>query len=231
MFNSLVDVLNISFQKRNFSEKKLPLEFQEFQNKDSKYIIKNYLYESSKYRRWRLTILNGGDKLQVFNTVAYPNYSSEKPILGVDILWFGVSQKLLAVLDFQPLIQNQNYLDKYCSRLNLIKEKYSNFDNEKMKDIYDSNKYFSPWVIVCRGNKINLERELNKVFIMFLKEYLSMDDLIIDNQFLNNEEIRSKHIEYDKYSSEKDPAEKLFERFFGKSWTEKFIKEFLFTLS
>ena len=231
MLNSLLDVLNISLQERNFSEKKLPLDFQEFHNKDSKYIIKNYLFESSKYRRWRVTTLNGGDKLQVFNTVAYPNHRSEKPILGVDILWFGVSNKLLAVLDFQPLIQNKNYLDQYCSRLNLIKEKYSNFDNERMKEIYDSNQYFSPWVIICRGNKIHLERELNKVFKMFLKEYLSMDDILIDNQFLNNKEIRSKHIEYDKYSSEKDPAEKLFKSFFGKSWTEKFVKEFLFTLS
>jgi len=178
-----------------------------------------------------VTTLNGGDKLQVFNTVAYPNPISEKPIMGVDILWFGVSKKLLAVLDFQPLIQNHNYLDKYCSRLNVIKEKYSNFDNERMHKIYDSNKYFSPWVIICRGNRLNLDRELNKVFKMFLKEYLIMDDLINYNQFLNNEEIRSKHVEYDKYSSEKDPAEKLFRTFFGKSWTDKFVKEFLFTLS
>ena len=231
MFNSLLDLLNISFQERNFSKIKLPLEFQEFHNKDSKYIIKNYLYESTKYRRWRVTTLNGGEKLQVFNTVAYPDYSSEKPILGVDILWFGVSKKLLAVLDFQPLIQNQNYLYKYCSRLKLIKQKFSNFDNETMKDIYDANKYFSPWVIMCKGNKFNLERELNKVFTIFLKEYLNMDDLIIDNQFLSNEEIRSKHVEYDKYSSEKDPAEKLFKTFFGKFWTEKFVKDFLFSLS
>ena len=231
MFNSLLDLLNISFQERNFSKIKLPLEFQEFHNKDSKYIIKNYLYESTKYRRWRVTTLNGGEKLQVFNTVAYPDYSSEKPILGVDILWFGVSKKLLAVLDFQPLIQNQNYLYKYCSRLKLIKQKFSNFDNETMKDIYDANKYFSPWVIMCKGNKFNLERELNKVFTIFLKEYLNMDDLIIDNQFLSNEEIRSKHVEYDKYSSEKDPAEKLFKTFFGKLWTEKFVKDFLFSLS
>ncbi len=67
--------------------------------------------------------------------------------------------------------------------------------------------------------------------MMFLKEYLSMDDLKIDNQFLNYDEIISKHIEYDKYSSEKDPAEKLFKTFFGESWTEKFVKEFLFTFS
>ncbi len=231
MFNSLLDVLNISFQERNFSEKKLPLEFQEFHNKDSKYIIKNYLFESSKYRKWRVTTLNGGDKLQVFNTVAYPSFNNEKPILGVDILWFGVSKKLLAVLDFQPLIQNKNYLDKYCSRLNFIKEKYQNFDNEKMKEIYESNKYFSPWVIICRGNGFNFDKELNNVFKMFLRDYFIMDDSIIDNQFLSNEEIRLKHIEYDRYSAEKDPAEKLFKTFFGEIWTKKFVSDFLFTLS
>ena len=231
MFDSLLDLLNISFQDGNFAEQELPIDFQEFHNKDSKYIIKNYLFESSNYRRWRITTLNGGDKLQIFNTVAYPNYTNEKPILGVDILWFGVSKKLLAVLDFQPLIQNQNYLDRYCSRLNYIKEKYSNFDNEKMKEIYESNKYFSPWVIICRGNKLNLDRELYIVFKIFLEEYLRMDDLIVDNQFLSNEEIRSKHVEYDKYSAEKDPAEKLFKTFFGKFWTEKFVKDFLFTHS
>ena len=231
MLNSLLDFLNISFQERNFSEKKLPIEFQEFHNKDSKYVIKNYLFESSKYRRWRVTTLNGGDKLQVFNTVGYPNYNNEKPILGVDILWFGAPKKLLAVLDFQPLIQNQNYLDRYCSRLKLIKEKYSNFDNEKMKDIYDSNKYFSPWVIICRGTKLNLDGELDKVFKIFLKEYLMMDNSKVNNQFLSKEEIKSKHFEYDRYSSDKDPAEKLFKTFFGKIWTEKFVKDFLFTLS
>ena len=41
----------------------------------------------------------------MFNTVAYPNFDSEFPILGADILWFGNSQKLLAILDYQPLIQ------------------------------------------------------------------------------------------------------------------------------
>jgi len=231
MFNSLLDVLNNNFKKSNFSEIDLPLDIQEYHNKDSKYIIKNYLFESDHYRRWRVTTLDGGDKLQVFNTVAYPQYTNEKPILGVDVLWFGVSKKLLAVLDFQPLIQNQKYIDKYCSRLKLIKAKYSNFDNEKMKDIYDSNKYFSPWVIICRGNKSNLDKDLNKVFKMFLDEYLNMDNLIIHNHFLSKEEIRSKQIEYNRYSAEKDPAEKLFKTFFGKFWTEKFVKDFLFTLT
>ena len=87
----------------------------------------------------------------MFNTVAYPNFDSEMPILGADILWFGTSQKLLAILDYQPLIQESKYLEKYCSSLGSINKKYSAFENNKMKNIYDSKKYFSPWVIICRG--------------------------------------------------------------------------------
>ena len=113
------------------------------------YIIKNWLFSSPEYRKWRITRLDGGTKLQVFNTVAYPNFDSEVPILGADVLWFGSSQKLLVILDYQPLIQESKYLEKYCSSLGNIKKKYSSFDNNKMKNIYDSKKYFSPWVIIC----------------------------------------------------------------------------------
>ena len=60
-----------------------------------------------------ITRLDGGKKLQVFNTVAYPNFDSEMPILGADILWFGTSQKLLAILDYQPLIQESKYPVSY----------------------------------------------------------------------------------------------------------------------
>ena len=231
MFDSLVDFLKNDINELDGQEVQISNEFKEHHDKDSKYIIKNWLFSSPKYRKWRITKLDGGEKLQVFNTVAYPNFDCELPILGADILWFGTSQKLLTILDYQPLIQKREYLQKYCSSLNLIKKKYAAFDNNKMHNIYDSKKYFSPWVIICRGNQLNLDRDLNVVFKIFLEKYLNMDDSIIDNQFLSNEEIRSKHIEYDKYSAEKDPAEKLFNTFFGKLWTDKFVKDFLFTLS
>ena len=51
------------------------------------------------------------------------------------------------------------------------------------------------------------------------------------NQFLNAEEIKINQIKYDKYSFEKDPADKLFKSFFGEKWTKKFINKFLFTLN
>ena len=39
--------------------------------------------------------------------------------MGIDLLWFGARQKLVAVLDFQPLIQDQEYFQKYFEELSL----------------------------------------------------------------------------------------------------------------
>ena len=113
MFDSLVDFLKTNIDELNGHELQISSEFKEHHNKDSKYNIKNWTFfhlpniESGEYKiRWR-------QKLQVFNTVAYPNFDSEMPILGADILWFGTSQKLLVILDYQPLIQEDKYLEKY----------------------------------------------------------------------------------------------------------------------
>ena len=231
MFDSLVDCLKTNIDELDGKEVQISNDFKEHHNQDSKYIIKNWLFSSPEYRKWRITRLDGGEKLQVFNTVAYPNFDSELPILGADILWFGTSQKLLAILDYQPLIQESEYLQKYCSSLDIIKKKYSAFDNNKMKNIYDSKKYFSPWVIICRGNKLNLDRDLNNIFHAFVRNYLKIYKLNQVNQFLNLEKIKMNQIKYDQYSVEKDPADKLFKTFFGDTWTKNFINNFLFTLN
>ncbi len=231
MFESLKNLVETNIEDLDGKELEISKEFKEYHNKDSKYIIKNWLFESPQYRKWRITKLDGGDKLQVFNTVAYPNFKSELPILGADILWFGTSQKLLAIFDYQPLIQEKPYLQKYCSSLDFIKNQYSVFDNNKMKNIYDSKKYFSPWVMICRGNKLNLDNDLNNIFCSFVSNYLIITKLHQKNQFLTFEQIKNNHIHYDKYSAEKDPADKLFKTFFGETWTDNFINNFLFTLN
>ena len=231
MFESLEIFLKTNIKEFDGKEVQVSKEFKEHHNKESKYIIKNWLFETPQYRKWRITKLDGGEKLQVFNTVAYPNFKSEFPILGADILWFGTSQKLIAIFDYQPLIQERKYLQKYCSSLDCIRKKYSVFDNNKMKNIYDSKKYFSPWVMICRGNKLNLDRDLNSIFFSFISDYLRINNLNKKNQFLNFEQIKSNQINYDKYSAEKDPADKLFKTFFGEKWTRNFINNFLFTLN
>ncbi len=231
MFESLKNIVKTNIEDLDGNELEISKEFKEHHNKDSKYVIKNWLFESPQYRKWRVTYLDGRDKLQVFNTVAYPNFKSEFPILGADILWFGTSQKLLAIFDYQPLIQEEKYLQQYCSSLDLIKKQYPIFDNSKMKNIYDSKKYFSPWVMICRGDKLNLDKDLNSIFSLFVSDYLRINKCSQNNQFLNSEQIKNNQKDYDKYSAEKDPADKLFKTFFGERWTKNFIKNFLFTLN
>ena len=231
MFDALFDILITNLEKINSERVKLPNDLEEYKNENSTYIIKNWLFKSSKFRKWRITKLDGGEKIQVFNTVSYPTFNSELPILGVDILWFGASQKLLAVLDYQPLIQDKNYLEQYCKSIQFIKKRYCEFDNTKMKKVYDSNRYFSPWVIICRGGRVHIDKYLLKVFDIFLSEYLKMVYYHSENNFLNKEQIEKQQIDYDLYSSQKDPAGKLFKSFFGEEWAKKFIKNYLFTLS
>ena len=80
MFDSLVDFLKTNINELNGHEVQISSEFKEHKNEDSNYIIKNWLFSSPEYRKWRITRLDGGNKLQVFNTVAYPNFDSEMPI-------------------------------------------------------------------------------------------------------------------------------------------------------
>ena len=81
MFESLVNFLKINIDALDGQRVQISNEFKEHHNEDSKYIIKNWLFKSPQYRKWRITKLDGGEKLQVFNTVAYPNFDSELPIL------------------------------------------------------------------------------------------------------------------------------------------------------
>ena len=41
-------------------------------------------------------------------------------------------------------------------------------------------------------------------------------------------EIKRLQTEYDIYSAERDPAHGLFSSYFGKEWSDRFLKEFLF---
>ena len=77
MFDSLVDFLKTNIDELNGHEVQISSEFKEHHDEDSKYIIKNWLFSSPEYRKWRITRLDGGKKLQVFNTCLL--YTSPSP--------------------------------------------------------------------------------------------------------------------------------------------------------
>ncbi len=198
----------------------------------NKAIIKNWLWDVPGFRRWRITRMDAGSKIQVLNSVAYPSYINDKPILGIDILWFGLKKKLVAVLDFQPLIQDENYFLNYYNGLKILKRNFHDLNSNRSFKIYDSNRYFSPWVIFYNGLIDDLSHSLPDVFEQFLNTYWQLEQYKI-NEYnkIDPNDVKKLQINYDIYSAEKDPAHGLFKSYFGIEWADDFVQTFLFPLS
>ena len=72
----------------------------------------------------------------MFNSLWYPNFEYDIPLLGVDLISLGKSRVLSVIdfqplhpteelfIDFQPLHPTEEYSSKYISRLSHIRAKY-----------------------------------------------------------------------------------------------------------
>ena len=156
MFDPLLEELHESIRTHGGDIAVMPEDLSERVSLKNNSKIKSWLWDVPGFRRWRVTRLDGGKTLQVLNSVAYPIFNSDQPILGIDLLWFGLNKKLVAVLDFQPLLQEKTYFDKYFEGLKNIKGQFPEFNTQEKMFSYDPNQYFSPWVLFCKGdNELN----------------------------------------------------------------------------
>ena len=229
MFDHFLETLQNKIISRGGSHLEIPdgLQSEHSQKKDS--TITSWLWEVPGFRRWRVTRLNAGTKLQVLNSVAYPDYCLDHPLMGIDLLWFGDRQKLVAVLDFQPLIQDPTYLEQHFKGLKSLNKEFPDLNSEETMRSFDPNQYFSPWLLFCRGGADQAEGSLPLAFDAFLNAYWNMHDAALDQESkLPPEEVKKLQISYDVYSAERDPAHGLFTSHFGKDWSDRFLHEFLF---
>ena len=111
MFDPLLEQLDKSIKARGGVPLAVPEGLEECVSIQGKVKsnIRSWLWKLPGFRRWRVTRLDAGQNLQVLNSVAYPDYINEQPLMGIDLLWFEGKRKLVAVLDFQPLIQDEAY--------------------------------------------------------------------------------------------------------------------------
>ena len=184
------------------------------------------------FRRWRVTRLDAGDSLQVLNSVAYPDYTYDHPLMGVDLLWFGAKQKLVAVLDFQPLVQDKDYLERYFDGLKSLNAQFPDLNGEETMRSFDPNQYFSSWLLFCRGGAEQATSSLPPAFSAILKSYWDLHDKAVKiPSSINPIEVEQLQKNYDIYSAERDPAHGLFTSHFGSEWSDRFLHEFLFPAS
>ncbi len=232
MFDPLLEELNRNIKGRGGKPQPIPIGLEKCLAINGEGVIRSWLWKLPGFRRWRVTRLDAGRNLQVLNSVAYPEYINEQPLMGIDLLWFGKASKLVAVMDFQPLIQDKAYFDKYFDGLKLLRNRFPEFSNQEIMRSFDPHQYFSPWLLFCRGGIEQTNGLISEAFSAFLDSYWSLQEISnTSSSKIRPGEVKRLQIAYEQYSSERDPAHHLFTSYFGKQWSERFLQEFLFPTS
>jgi 15,16-dihydrobiliverdin:ferredoxin oxidoreductase len=204
------------------------LEFQISQRGKNPAMIESWCYQCPQLRKIRYTYINAGETAQIFNSVIYPSYQYDLPLLGIDFLAFG-KKKILVVLDFQPLFRDSEYLAKYIEPMAPIREKYNELAQGLEMKFYDANQYFSPYLLFA---KTDAETVINSLFPAY-QEYIQLYWKLLEKAEAKTDPAEIESIvraqkDYDQYSAERDHASGLFSSYFGHEWSEKFLYEFLF---
>jgi len=70
----------------------------------------------------------------VLNALWYPHYAYDLPVLGIDLISLG-KNRVLNVIDFQPLQTSTDYSLKYIEHLTAIRNKYPELQGN-LRSIY-----------------------------------------------------------------------------------------------
>ncbi len=229
MFDPFLQELHSSIIARGGEALEVPYGLGECRSDRGNGLIQSWLWKVPGFRRWRVTRLDAGEALQVLNSVAYPSYTNDQPLMGVDLLWFGKRKKLVAVLDFQPLIQDQTYFDRHYQGLKSLQGRFPELSSEKTMRTFDPHQYFSPWMLFCRAGLNEAAISLPTAFASFLDCYWQLYNLTLKKpSLISAKEVERLQVDYDIYNAERDPAHGLFSSYFGKEWSDLFLRKFLF---
>jgi len=169
---------------------------------------------------------------QVFNAVWYPAYQYDLPILGMDLISIGNSnkQRVINVMDFQPLYSTPEYNAKYIDHLSAIRDKYPDLHETLSGKIYHGALFFSKNMLFGR---LPDESRVSSVVYPAYEEYVNayttlMEQAKPDFSHESMRSVRERQSAYDAYNTVKDPAVGIYNAYFGKDWSHRFVHDFLF---
>jgi len=190
--------------------------------------IQSWCYQCPELRKIRYTYIDAGDTSQILNSVIYPSHHYELPLIGIDFLSFGKVKNLI-VMDFQPLFQDPDYLEKYIAPLKMLHDRYPDLCQDLEMKFYDANQYFSKYLLFAKTDAETVKTRVFEAFKDYIQLYLMMVDgaeKLTDSADIQR--VVQAQKDYDQYSAERDPASGLFSSYCGQDWSERFLHEFLF---
>mmetsp|Transcript_40306 Transcript_40306/g.92540 ORF Transcript_40306/g.92540 Transcript_40306/m.92540 type:complete len:334 (+) Transcript_40306:207-1208(+) len=193
--------------------------------------IASACYETDDFRKIRMTYFDAGKKVQVFNSLWYPREELDAPVLGIDLLCFG-EKKVLAVIDCQPLLPkgDREFRENTDKNFARIRANYPSLCGKMSNRYYDENTFFSDAMLFGRFDTHGpIEDEVLPAFREYMGAYLAM--IRGTKPTDDRERVVGQQRAYDQYSAEHDPAHGLFVTYFGESWADEYVHDFLFDLS
>lgn len=196
-------------------------------------------FETEDFRRVRLTYVDAGKAVQVFNSVWYPRLDCDAPLLGIDLLCFGGGHSMLAVVDYQPLSQSPDYRARYIDHLAPIRDRYPGLCETMSNRYYTDKSWFSEQMLFGR---LPSEEKVHDTVMPAFREYLhAYTDMVrrARREGLRAEEeyVLGRQREYETFNLVHDPAKKLFESWMddksdeGVKWSDEYMHRFLFPLA
>ena len=214
--NELSDVKSLSFEPQSS-------EIYRNLNNEELFII-NEFYQAKGFRKIHLEVAKLGHSFQILHCVFFPDPCYSLPIFGVDLV-FSSNNISAAIVDLSPVWERIPHL--LISQIESVH--VPKFKESRM--LPDWGYIFSPYVCFIRP----VDTLEEKSFLSLIDQYLSI--LLSLVVIVRKDEINSvdtnNRFEYQKrYCLNQKRNEKtrvILSKFFGSSWTDKYIEKILFS--
>lgn len=189
VFSLHLDYLN----KLNMKQLKINNNFKYIESKINNTILHNYYFSNNEFRKVRLSYLINNE-CEIFNSIWYPSYYYDCPILTIDLI-NSTTDKSFCFVNLINIFDNNNYLKKYEDPYISIKYKYPEFSkNNTLK--YPYKNLLSKAMLYGQINESKVfETNVKKILEEYLDEYTNPKHFIRrpeNNRYL----IRDKQLEY-----------------------------------
>jgi hypothetical protein len=180
-------------------------------------VLGSGLYVGDHILKSRATIISAGPT-EIYNNIVYPKTGQNLPCLGMDLMCF-FEKKVIVVFDFQHPTPHFDWCNPFmtCHLGEML-------DNSP-KDIrfFEPGNHFSRYIYVRKCTVDEIPNHLE-----YFKKYVDVYKKLLDSAKPTGED-ESDYKDFDDYMLNLDPVAGYLGSKFGKEFSDKYVREFLFS--
>ena len=206
------------FEHYNFTQERMYSCYETKTSPIKNATIQNFCFSNHQFRKVRLTYFKSNDQ-QMFNSIWYPSYDYDCPILTIDLVKFNKNASL-CFTNMVEMYNNTQYYDNYIQPLMDIKKFYPELSNHKSTHLSHYDEYLSKSMLY--GN-IYDNSEFNSTVNPVLKRYFKVYFKKFIRKPIDRLYLRHKHDKYNNFRYNEDLS--FFTKYyFDEEWFEMMTK-------